>query len=99
METMERPRSGAGPFSSLIAYLLGDDVRRARAFFALSDLELDLLALVESRVAWSLDLWMMDKQILSTVIGVNEAKTFTWIEPLDCTCTHLYFSLADKPAD
>lgn len=49
-DKMERPYSSAGPFSSLIAYLLGDDVCRARAFFALPDLELDLLAFVESGV-------------------------------------------------
>ena len=51
IETMQRPRSGAGPLPSLIAYLLGDDVRRTRTFFALSDLKLDLLTFIESGVA------------------------------------------------
>lgn len=50
IERWKGPTSKQGLFSSLIADLLGDDVRRARAFFALSDLELDLLALVEGGV-------------------------------------------------
>jgi hypothetical protein len=77
METMERPRFGAGPFSSRIVYLLGDDVGRTWAFFALPDLEFHLLALIEGCVSGCLDLGMVDKQIVSAVIRINEAKTFT----------------------
>ena len=74
---MERPRSVAGPFSSLIVYLLGDDIGRTWTFFALPDLELDLLALIEGGVTCGLNLRMVNKQVFSTIIRVNEAKTLT----------------------
>ena len=77
MEFLERPRSVAGPFSSLIVYLFGNDIGRARAFFTLSDLELDLLALIEGCVACGLDLRMMDKQVFPAVVWINEAKALT----------------------
>ena len=43
-------------FSSLIVSLLGNDVGRTWPFSALSDLEFDLLALVEGGVTCRLDL-------------------------------------------
>jgi len=64
-------------FSSLVVCLLGDYVGRTRAFSALSDLELDLLALVERCIARRLDLRVVDKQILPPVIRVDEAKPLT----------------------
>ncbi len=56
METMERPCPVAGPFSSRTVYLLGDDVGRTWAFFALPDLEFDLLTFIEGCVSGGLDL-------------------------------------------
>jgi hypothetical protein len=77
MESLERPRFAAGPFSSLVVFLFGDDVGRARTFFALSDLKLDLLALIEGCVACGLDLRVMDKQVFPAVVRINEAKALT----------------------
>ena len=48
-------------FPVLCFELAGGDVRRARAFFALSDLELDLLAFVKTGVTVHLDFRMMNE--------------------------------------
>lgn len=74
--------------------LAGDDVRRTRAFFALSDLELHLLALIKRGVAAHLDFRMMNEQILAGIIGGDKSKTFASVEPFYCTCTHYYAPLA-----
>ena len=48
-------------FPVLCFGLAGDDVRRARAFFALSDLELHFLAFIKTGVAVHLDFRMMNE--------------------------------------
>jgi len=59
-----------------------------RAFFALADLELNLLVLVEGGIAACLDLRMMHKQIGAAVVGANKSVTLARIKPFYCTCTH-----------
>jgi hypothetical protein len=43
----------------------------------LTDLELDLLAFIERRIAGRLDLRVVDKQVVAAIIRVDEAKTLT----------------------
>jgi hypothetical protein len=59
-----------------------------RAFFALADLEVDLLVFIKSCIAACLDFRMMDEQICAAVIRTNKPKSFVRIEPLYCTFTH-----------
>lgn len=72
---------------------------RARAFLTLTDLKRDLLVLVQGGAAGHLDFRIMDKQILSTIVGSDKTKTLCRIKPLDCTCTHYIYSLAQMWAD
>ena len=72
--------------------LRGDNVVGTWAFFALADFEADALVFIQRGVAVHLDLRMMHEQILAAVIGSDKTKTFACIEPLDCTCTHMYCS-------
>jgi hypothetical protein len=68
--------------------LPGDYARRARAFSALSDHELDLLAFIKIGVTGALDFRMMDEQIVAATIGADKSKSFAAVKPFYCTCTH-----------
>ena len=59
-----------------------------RAFFALADLEVDLLVFVEGGITTGFDLGVMHEQIGTAVVRANESETLTCVEPLYCTCTH-----------
>jgi len=83
-------------FLSYCSGLAGDYVGRTRAFSALSDLELDLLALIKIGIAGRLDFRVVDEQIFAATIGADKSKTFCPIKPFYCTYTHNSAPLAFK---
>ena len=52
---------------------------RARAFFALADLERDLLVFVQRGPSGHLDFRMVDEQILSAIVGSNPSEPLTGV--------------------
>jgi hypothetical protein len=68
--------------------LAGDYVRRAWAFFALSDCELYLLAFVKIGVSGALDFRVMDEQIFAAALGGDKSKSFAAVKPFHNTFTH-----------
>ena len=86
--------SGARWFSAADFKLARDDICRTWAFFALSDLELDLLALIETGVAVRHNFRMMNEQIIAGVVRGDKSKTFFPVKPFYCTCTHYCTPLA-----
>jgi hypothetical protein len=68
--------------------LAGGYVGRAWPFFALSDLELYLLAFIKIRIPAHLDFRVMNEQILAAVFGADKSKTFCPVKPLHNTFTH-----------
>ena len=56
--------------------------------FAFANFISDCLILVESCITLSLDLRMVNEQIVAAIFRCNETKTLTCIEPFYCTCTH-----------
>ena len=54
---------------SSIVWLDRTYVGRARAFFALSDLELDFLVFIECCITFCLYFRVVDKQIIAAIIG------------------------------
>jgi len=71
------PQGGAPWFCQRVGLgLAGDYVGRTRAFFALSDLELNLLALLKIGVAGALDFRVMNEQIIAAIIGADKSKAF-----------------------
>ena len=81
-------------FSSVVAFLAGNYVRRTGTFFALSHLKVDLLAFFERSIALGFNLRVVDKQIVAAIIRVNEAESLAWIKPFYRTFAHLCLSLA-----
>ncbi len=79
MEHIKRPcfRGRASWFSNFVVRLAGDYISRTRAFFALSDLELDLLTFIERCIAGCLNLRVVDEQIFAAIVGINEAIALT----------------------
>jgi len=68
------------------------NVGRARALFALPNLELDLLILVERRVPLRPDLRVMHEEVLTAIVRDDEPKSFARIKPFHCTFCHVIFS-------
>lgn len=64
------------------------NIRCLLALWALRDFELDFLTFFEGLEAVHVDCREVRKQIFTTIVWRNEAKTFGIIEPLDCTCCH-----------
>ena len=97
---MRIKKTGQVPAFSLqaVSQSAGNYISRTWTFFALSDLILDFLAFIERGVAAGLNLGMVDKQILAAIVLINKTKALARIEPFYCSCTHLYFSLADMLA-
>jgi len=75
-------------FSASCFGLAGDYIGRTRAFSALSDLEVNLLAFIKIGVTGALDFRMMNEQIVAATIGADKSKTFAAVKPFYCTCTH-----------
>jgi len=68
---------GLSIFSSFVVQLDRGYVGRTWAFFALSNLKLNALVFIERCIAICLNLRVMDKQIIATVIRSNKTKTLT----------------------
>jgi hypothetical protein len=54
---------------------------------------LDRLTVLKRFEPFSRDLGMMNEQILTTIVGSDEAKTLLLVEPLHGTSCHVVFSL------
>jgi len=57
--------------------LARDYISRTWTFFAFPDLEFNLLAFVERSEAVRFNLGVMDKQIITSVVRLNETVTLT----------------------
>jgi hypothetical protein len=55
-------------------------------------LEVDLLALGETRKTSPLDRADMNEHIVAAVVGLNESEALLAVEPLHSTCRHFFFS-------
>lgn len=89
----KNPAIGAGlPDAQASFGLAGRNVGRTRAFFPLSNFELDRLTLTERGVTRRFDLRMVDKQVLAAVRRADKAKTLTFVEPFHCSFCHVFFS-------
>lgn len=66
----------------------GANVLSLGALLALSDLELDLLALVEGLVAAALDLRVVNEHIRSATFLLDESEALFTVEPLDTALSH-----------
>lgn len=87
------PANGAGPSCACAWWgLAGGDVGRAGAFLALSDFEVHRLALIEGGIALRLDLRMVDEQIVAATGRADETKSLALVEPLYCSCCHVFIS-------
>jgi len=87
------PAIDAGPsYTQTLVRLARGDVRRTRAPFALSDFEIDRLALIERGVTLGFDLRVVDEQVFAATSRANKAKSLTGIEPFYCTFCHEFFS-------
>ncbi len=73
-------------------FLLRNYIGGMWTFLALADLELNLLAFIQRSIALYVDVRVVNKQLIATIIGNDEAKPLFWTEPFYCTSTHLYFS-------
>ena len=71
----------------------GPNVRRLLAFSPGRRGELDRLTILERLESLSGDLRMMNEQVLTTIIGSDEAETLFLVEPLYRTSCHVIFSL------
>jgi hypothetical protein len=75
--TQKKPCHSAEPFDSFALFrLYWGYIVGTWAFFALSDLEINLLVLIEICVTDSLNFRMMDEQVIAAVIGSNKTITF-----------------------
>jgi len=86
-----------GPFrlsQVLLCDLRRDDVGCTWAFLALPDLELDLLAFIKRGIAVGFNLRVVNKQIISSIIGDNKTESLLCIEPFYFSCTHVFASRA-----
>ena len=75
-------------FSACCFGLAGGYVGRTRAFSALSDLKVNLLAFVKIGVTGAIDFRVMNEQIIAAIIGAYKSKAFCPVKPFYCTCTH-----------
>lgn len=83
-----------GAFGNAQAFFAsaGPNIGRTRALLALSDFEIDRLALIEGGIATRPDLRMVDEQILAAIRRADEAESFVGVEPLHDTLCHVFFS-------
>ena len=71
-------------------------VFRLQALWALSNLELHSLALIQAAITIALDCGEMDKNILSR-LALDEAESLAGIEPLHCSLfSHLFTHFSFK---
>src|SRR5277367_7117788 len=68
------------------------DVLRLRALLPLGRVELDLLVLIQRPVAGARDRGEVHEHVRRPVIGGDETKALVGVEPLHCSCSHLFLS-------
>mgnify|MGYP001546109895 FL=1 len=67
----------------------------AWAFLALTNFEFHCLSIIKGCVtATTLNFRMVYKKVLASVLWSNKTETFVCVEPLNCTFTHLVYSIA-----
>jgi|TARA_B100000749_G_C18166094_1_gene357899 hypothetical protein len=64
------------------------DVGSLKAFFTLSDVEGNLLAVLQSFEAVSLNFGEVREQVVAIVVRRNEAEAFSVVKPLNGTSCH-----------
>src|SRR5258708_26527736 len=81
----------------------GLDVCSLLALGASGDVERYALAFLEGLEAAGVNCRVVREEILSTIFGGDEAKTFCVVKPFHCTCCHMlptfvrrYFAIAYK---
>jgi hypothetical protein len=82
------PHPGGAFLGVTLDCLLRDYVGRTRAFFALSDIKLNLLAFLKIGIAGRLDFGVVYEQILAAVVGSDKSKALLSIKPFYSTCAH-----------
>lgn len=85
---------GACPHDTLIKLSLRTELHRANVggfgtFFALADLEGDLLAFAKGAFG-STDVGDVDEVIIAAAVGGDKTKTFGLIEKLNGACRHVH---------
>src|SRR4029077_8006566 len=68
------------------------DVLRLRSLLPLGRVELDLLVLIQRPVARTRDRGEVDEHVCRSVIGGDETEALVGVEPLHCSCCHLFKS-------
>jgi len=68
--------------------------RTTTVLLAFAYLVLDLLALAKGRSGLRLDFGVMDKYIVTAIVGDDKTVSFPLVEPFYCTCAHVFFSLS-----
>ena len=81
-------QAAAGAAACKMQELDRADLGRLRTLAPLCNHELYALALLQGLEAVALNFREMSKQILATIIGGDEAKTFCIVEPLDDPSCH-----------
>ena len=66
----------------------GTDALRLQALWALSDVELDALAVLKGAVAVGLDGGVMDENVLVLTVNGDEAEALVSVEPLNGSLCH-----------
>ena len=76
--------------ATLAVLSAGDYVGGTRAFFALSDLVINLLAFFKCGVTTRLYLRVVDEQVISALVGGDKSEALFLAKPFYCTCTHYF---------
>ena len=83
-----------------VSYLDGSDSYCLGSFGSLLNLELNTLVFLERTMAASLDLGVVDEEVLRAVVRGDEAEALVTVEPFHSSLCHLLTSLiqnADVP--
>lgn len=84
-------RKPAAAFSLYVGDALElDDVLRLESLGTLGDFERNLIVLAQGFESFRLDGRVVDKQILTTVLGRDETIPFRIVKPLHCSCRHTF---------
>lgn len=69
---------------------LWNHARSLRAFRARLNIESDFLTFVQGLETFGLDGRKMYEDVITAIILCEKAKTLGLVEPLDCSCSHVY---------
>jgi len=81
------------PTVRYVGFLDGSDSYCLGSFGSLPNLELNTLVFLERAIAASLDLGVVDKEVLRAVVRGDEAEAFVTVEPFHSSLCHLLTSL------